>query len=68
MIIHIIGFLVFQVMAKWEESSSLVSKRDEELQQLFDKINQTRERIRTKEEALKEQNLFLQNEKGIYYA
>ena len=54
----------FQVMSKWEESSALVTKRDEELQELFEKINKAKDKVKKKQEDLKEQRTFLQNEMG----
>ena len=51
-------------MSKWEESSSLVSKRDDELRELFDKINKAKERVEKKKADLREQITFLENEKG----
>ena len=58
--------IFFQVIAQWEESSSLVAKRDEELKELFEKIHLVKEKVKKKQGDLKEQNTFLQIEKGKF--
>ena len=41
-----------------------MSKRDDELRELFDKINKAKERVEKKKADLREQITFLENEKG----
>lgn len=41
-----------------------MAKRDEELKELFEKIKLVKEKVKKKQRDLKEQNTFLQIEKG----
>jgi chromosome segregation ATPase len=51
------------VASKWDEATATVRTRDEELRRLFDRVNETRDKVRKKGIELHEQESFFENEK-----
>ena len=53
-----------KTMEKWQEAVSLVDKRNEELHEVFTTVGEVRAKASNARTELKEQTMFLENEKG----